>query len=228
MIPLVIGHRGAPKRDLENSIASFRAAVAAGADGVELDVHSTADGALIVHHDELIGASHHINRLTAEQVGALRLGNGEPVPTLQGVLRAVGKIRVFIEVKSLEPRFDARLLEAIEHGPNPEGYAVHGFDHRIVHRLGLLRPGLSCGVLSSSYPIHPLQPLTDAGATTLWQEHALIDRPLVEALHQAGMDVIAWTVDDPHEMVRLIHLGVDGLCTNQPDVARRVVDEGRP
>ena len=227
MIPLVIGHRGAPKQDIENSIGSFRAAVAAGADGVELDVHSTLDGGLIVHHDELIGATHHITRLTAEQVGALRLANGEPVPTLPAVLQAVGKIRVFIEVKSLEPRFDARLLEAIDAGPNPQGYAVHGFDHRIVRRLGLLRPGLQRWVLSSSYPVHPLQALADAGATTLWQEHGLIDRPLTETLHRAGMQVIAWTADDPQEMGRWIHLGVDGLCTNRPDVARRVVDEGR-
>ena len=228
MTALVIGHRGAPKREVENSLASFRAAVAAGADGVELDIHSSADGTLFVHHDPRIGASPLISQLTAAQVRALRLPNGDPVPTLEEALQASGPaIRVYIEVKALDPRCDSQLLKAIEAGPNPAGYAVHGFDHRIIRRLGARAPGLRCGVLSSSYPVHPLNDLADAGATTLWEDHALIDPPLADALHGAGMQLIAWTVDEPAEMKRLLALGVDALCTNTPDVARRVVAEAR-
>jgi len=222
---LVIAHRGASAREVENSLAAFRAAGALGADAVELDVHATADGALFVHHDETVGALHHIPHLAAQRVRELRLPNGEPIPTLAEALVAVGpKLQVFVEVKSLAPRFDDRLFDALAGGPNPSGYAVHGFDHRIVRRLGLERPGLRSGVLSSSYLVKPLAALEDAGATILWQERRLVDKALVDTLHGAGMQILVWTVDDAAEMRGLIELGVDGICTNLPDVGRRTVD----
>ena len=131
---------------------------------------------------------------------------------------------MFIEVKSLPAPFDGRLFETMQRGPNPSGYAVHGFDHRIVRRLGDERPALPRGVLSSTYPVRPLVALQDAGATMLWQERGLVDRALVATLHGAGCRVFVWTVNDPGEMERLLSLGVDGICTNFPDVGRRAVD----
>src|SRR5207249_7146490 len=86
---LVIAHRGASARELENSLAAFRAAGPLGADAVELDIHATADGTLVVHHDEAV-AGRHIPHLTGRQVRELRLQNGEPVPTLPEALEAAG------------------------------------------------------------------------------------------------------------------------------------------
>src|SRR5204863_511742 len=108
-------------------------------------------------------------------------------------------------------------------GANKGRCAVHGFDHRIVSRLGLGRPGLARGVLLSSYPIRPLEVLEDTGATTLWEEHGMIDPALVDTVQSAGYRVFAWTVNEDDEMRRLVALGVDGICTNYPDVARRAV-----
>jgi glycerophosphoryl diester phosphodiesterase len=225
---LVIAHRGASARELENSLAAFRAAGPLGADAIELDVHATADGALVVHHDETLDARHHIPSLTASRVRELRLSNGEPIPTLAEALEAAGpKLQVFVEVKSLAPVFDERLFDTLSHGPNPSGYAVHSFDHRVVRRLGLECPALRRGVLSSSYAVKPLAVLEDAGATILWQERAMVDEVLVETLHRRGMTIVVWTVDDPAEMRRLVEYGADGICTNVPDRARGVVDAPR-
>ena len=222
---LVIAHRGASAREPENSLAAFRAAGTLGADGIELDIHASADGALLVHHDETIGRVHRIPHLTAQRVREFRLANGEPIPTLPEALEASGlRLQVFVEVKSLAPQFDGRLFDALDHGPNPSGYAVHSFDHRIVRRLGLARPALRRGALSSSYLIDPLAALEDAGATILWQERTMIDAALVDALHAAGMVLFAWTVDDPAEMRRLLELGVDAICSNVPDAGRQAVD----
>src|SRR2546422_8375118 len=74
---------------------------------------------------------------------------------------------------------------SLAHGPNPSGYAVHSFDHRIIRRLGLERPALPRGVLSSSYLIRPVAALEDAGATTLWQERTVVDGALVEEIGRA-------------------------------------------
>jgi len=222
--PLVIAHRGASAYELENSLAAFRAAGRMGADAVELDVHAGADGTLFVHHDADV-RGRPIAGLTTHDVAAIQLANGEPLPTLPDALQAIGaRLQVFIEVKSLPAMFDDRLFEAMQHGPNPAGYAVHGFDHAIVRRLGRKQPTLPRGVLSEEYPAQPLVALQDAGATMLWQKRGCVDRPLVSLIHGAGSRLFVWTVNDASEMAQSLALGVDGLCTNFPDVGRRAVD----
>ena len=222
--PFVIAHRGASAVEYENSLAAFRAAARLGADGVELDIHATEDGALVVHHDATIDGLY-IPGASADQVRARRLPNGEPPPLLEEALAAVDpRLRVYVEVKTLPASCDAHLLAVLDAGPNPAGYAVHGFDHRILARLGRARPTLPRGVLSASYPIRPLVPLTDAGAVAFWQERSLVDLELSAVLHLAGAQLIVWTVDEPSEIRRLAGLGADGVCTNRPDVGRRTVD----
>lgn len=222
--PLVIAHRGASAQEHENSLAAFRLAGRVGADAIELDIHATCDGALIVHHDETIDGIH-IPTATTAAVRAQRLPNGEAPPLLEEALHAIDpRLRVYIEIKTLPPACDAHLLAVLDAGPHPAGYAVHGFDHRILARLGALRPTLPRGVLSASYPIRPLVPLMDAGAVGFWMERALVDGELAALLHIAGAQLVAWTVDDAVEMVRLAGLGVDGLCTNRPELGRRTMD----
>jgi len=222
--PLVIAHRGASTVEVENSLAAFRAAGRLGADGVELDLHATRDGALIVHHDDTIGGVH-IPTSTTADVRAQCLANGEPPPLLEEALAAIDpRLRVYVEAKTLPPAADARLFAVLDAGPNPAGYAVHGFDHRILARLGRARPTLPRGVLSTSYPIRPLVPLQDVGAVAFWQDRALVDAELVATLHVAAAQLIVWTVDDPEEMAQLARTGVDGLCTNDPALGRRTVD----
>ena len=225
MRPLVIAHRGASGYELENSLAAFRAAAPRGADGVELDIHSSADGEIFVHHDDRLKDGPHISRSLAAELATARLANGEPLPTLAQVLSAVdGRLSVFVELKTLAPTADVRLLAILAAGPNPSGYAIHSFDHRLVQRVGERAPHLVRGILSSAYALRPLVALHDVKATDLWQEQLLIDRHLVTAAHAAGARVLAWTVNELERMRHLIALGVDGLCTNYPDVGRRAVD----
>jgi glycerophosphoryl diester phosphodiesterase len=222
--PIVIAHRGDQDAGYENSLAAFRAAAPAGADAVELDIHATTDGVLYVHHDFALGGII-LAQATAAQVAALRLPNGDPVPTLTESLAAIGpRLRVFVEVKSLAPQWDGRLFETLDRGPNPKGYAVHGFDHRIVARLKQQRPALPAGVLSASYLLDNVAQARAAGAEVLWEDQALIDAALVRAVHDAGLLLYAWTPNDAAELTRLRDLGVDGLCSNHPKLARRIAD----
>jgi glycerophosphoryl diester phosphodiesterase len=221
--PLVIAHGGASSIALENSLAAFRAAAGQGADGVELDVHSTLDGEIIVHHDpSVLGLP--IAQARARDLAQLRLANGELIPTLAQALAVLGMLKVFVEVKVLDPRWDDRLLEALDHGPNPAGYAVHSFAFHVVRRLGEKRPSLPRGILSEVETRSPRQTLTDASAQTLWQERGTLDQPLVNTVHGLGAAIIGWTVDAPSDMERLVGWGIDGICTNHPERARRVVD----
>jgi glycerophosphoryl diester phosphodiesterase len=224
--PLVIAHRGASSVELENSLAAFRAAAGQGADGVELDVHATNDGEIVVYHDpSIMGLP--IAQARMRDLAQLRLLNGEPLPTLAQALDVLGKLRVFVEVKVLDPRWDDRLLATLDNGPNPGGYAVHSFAFHVVRRLGQKRPSLPRGVLSEVATKNPKQTLDDASAQTLWQERATLDEALVKTVHGLGAGIIAWTVDNPGDMERLVSWGVEGLCTNHPERARRVVDASR-
>lgn len=127
----VIAHRGASARELENTLAAFRAAVELGADGVELDVHVTSDAVVIVNHDDTI-AGMPISNNSLDELRAQPLGNGEPVPTLAEVLRELGDaVDVFVEVKELPAEHDATLLSVLDSGPAYQRYRVHSFDHRM-------------------------------------------------------------------------------------------------
>ena len=224
--PCVIAHRGASGYEYENSMAACRRAIMLDADGVELDVHASRDGRLVVHHDPTLPGLGPISGLDLAAIRAARLPNGEPVPLLGDVLDLVGDGDVWVEVKALDPAWDLALLATLDHGPAPHRYAVHSFDHRLVARLGQIRPGLRRGVLLSAYLVDPVSAMRAVGATTLWQEWHFVDEELVRTVHAAGLAVVAWTVNELADLRRLAQLGVDGLCGNYPDRIRVAIGLG--
>jgi glycerophosphoryl diester phosphodiesterase len=187
-------------------------------------VHSTEDGIILVHHDAELPGFGPVGHMKYTAVMESRLPNGETIPTLPEVLNLLGDIDVYVEVKTLAVGFDDALLSVLDQGPAPGRYAVHSFDHRIIARLGKKRPEIPRGILLSSYPLDPIPLLTAAGARTLWQDQRLIDKAIVDAVHQAGSRIIAWTVNKSEDAVRLAKLGVDGLCGNYPDKLRSSVE----
>jgi glycerophosphoryl diester phosphodiesterase len=218
--PHVIAHRGASGYEYENSRAAFRRALMLDADGVELDVHATRDGTIVVHHDAELPGVGPIAQLTTDEARQVRIRNGEALPLLQEVLELVGDHDVWVEVKSLPSAHDQALLAVLDAGPAPQRYAVHSFDHRIVRRLGEARPELARGILLSAYLNETVGALRAVGATTLWQEWQLVDEALVKAVHAAGCRIHAWTVNEVGDLEHLVRLGVDGLCGNYPDRIR--------
>ena len=217
----VIGHRGVPGRAPDNSLAGFKAAAdlhrAGACDGVELDIHTTADGEFVVHHDPVLPSGEVISRVSLSTVRASRLADGSPVPTLAEALAELEGMEVFVEAKGL-PRGAGRALVAkFREAPGTPSH-VHAFDHRIIARLRHLDAELSLGVLSCSYPVDPVRQVQDAGASILWQEAALIDEALVVKCQRGGISLIAWTVNDAAEAARLVSLGVDGVCGDSPEL----------
>lgn len=222
----IIAHRGASGYEYENSRAAFRRAIALEADGIELDVHATRDGEFAVYHDDSIPGVGRIALLTAREVRAHRLPNGEGVPLLGEVLELMGERDVWVEVKGMPAAHDRHLLDVLQRGPAPGCYAVHSFDHRIIRRLGEREPSLRRGVLLSAYVLDPVAILKGAGASCLWQEWSQVDEELVAAVHSADCQVIAWTVDEMGDISRLARLGVDGICSNFPDRIRVALGPG--
>ena len=217
--PSVIAHRGASGYEYENSRAAFRRAVMLDADGVELDVHATRDGGIVVHHDPDIPGLGPISQLSLAEAREIRLRNGELLPVLSEILELVGNRDVWVEVKSLPVAHDEALLTILDRGPTPHRYAIHSFDHRIVHRLGETRPSLKRGILLSAYLQDPVAVMRAVGARCGRSGSKSI-RISFGQVHDAGGAVIAWTVNEIGDLDRMVRLGVDGLCGNYPDRIR--------
>lgn len=222
--PLAISHRGLRTTAPENSIPAFLAAIDAGAQGIELDVHASLDGTIYVHHDPIPGGTDRdgnpwepIARLDSKEMSSIRLADGVRIPTLDEVIEAVaGRAEIFIEVKGLSiEETVARCLK--RHIDRIDQFACHSFDHRIIRRIAGLLPSIRTGILQVSYLIDSCAALRLSGATDLWQHVDFIDAALVSGVHACRGRVIAWTANDPIQWETLDGLGVDGVCTDIVD-----------
>jgi glycerophosphoryl diester phosphodiesterase len=208
--PLVIGHRGFAARFPDNSLAGVSAALAAGADGVEVDVRPCADGSWVCHHDRTRGG----RSVSAWTPGALcRAG----VPSLAEVVAAVPAERwLLVEVKPL---------------------SVSALDEHVGALVALLAPRAErTRVISSSLPvlaaIERVLPAVGRswvfGEMPAWVPNGIDLSPkhtLVEALLPLGRTLHPWTVNGARRMRRLAELGVASLTTNRPDLAVEVLGE---
>jgi glycerophosphoryl diester phosphodiesterase len=224
--PLVLGHRGAPHRARENTIEAFAAARAERADGVELDVHRSADGALVVHHDA-----------RADGLGVLaehplaRIREALPwVPTLGEVLEECAGLLVNVEIKNSpgDADFDAHesvarlVVELLEARRGRDSVLVSSFHLPSIDRVKELEPATRTGYLMVVDPdplaaadvavgrghdaIHPFVGVMGPDAAPDVVEHA----------HGLGVEVNVWTVNPEDEIVRLAAAGVDAVITDAP------------
>jgi glycerophosphoryl diester phosphodiesterase len=227
----IIAHRGASRDRRENTLAAFALALEQEADGIELDVHATADGTVVVHHDAALGADATLPKaelaeLTARTLAAVRLGSGDPVPTLDEVLDLVGRrATVYVEVKG--HGIERAVADCLRRHPDAR-LAVHAFDHRIPPAVRRELAGTRIGLLSASYPLDVGALLTSARADDFWQHAPLIDADLVQAVRRAGARIVAWTENDPAHARALVDMGVDALCTDTPGVLRAALAAGPP
>ena len=235
---LVIGHRGAMGYAPENTLASFELALQQGADFVELDVHLSRDGQVVVMHDERLERTTDGRGLVRDwSVSELRRLDagawfdprfaGERVPTLQEVLEwAAGRTRLAIEIKNGPLYYDgieARVVELLRRHDLRQQAIVISFDHQALRRLRALDEGLLTGALYSCRPADPVGLAAAAGAQVLEPHWSHVTPADVAAAHAAGLLVSTWTTSDPDTMRGLIEAGVDGIATNHPDVLTRLL-----
>jgi glycerophosphoryl diester phosphodiesterase len=208
--PLRIAHRGMPRQARENTLASFVLALAAGADGIELDVHATSDGVVVVHHDAELAGGAAIGRLSHAEISE-QTSNGEQVPTLGEVCALVkGRAELFVEIKG--KGIEKLVVRALE------GYAgavaIHSFDHALIQRLANAASPFRLGILLEEPVSDVRATMEGAGALDLWPHHPLVTATLVSDVHRFGGRVIPWTVNDTRDVSRVTALGVDGICTD--------------
>lgn len=252
-IPRQFGHRGAKGTHPENTLVSFQAAVEAGAEGFELDVHRTADGEIVVIHDDTLDRTTdetgNVRDRTLDELRQLDAGFrfspddggtfpfrglGITIPTLQEVCETFPKIPLIIEIKQVDPPLEedlAHLLHSIGVGERALVFSLH---QEPVDRYRALEVEQASGF----GPVDVADFLRRIG-TDDWDGYRppgaafavpveyrgvqVVSAPFVEAAHRVGCEVFVWTVNDPREMHSLLDLGVDGLISDYPTRVGQVV-----
>jgi glycerophosphoryl diester phosphodiesterase len=233
---LNIAHRGASAAAPPNTLAAFEKAIELGADGVEFDVHLSADGVPVVLHDFTVDAttdgSGRVASLTLAELRQLDAGStfdpsfaGERIPTLEEVLDAVGNRQLLnVELKTTSLRdngLERAVVAQVERHGLDDDVLLSSFNPFSLRRAKRIAPHIPVGLLYA--PGLPL-PLRRAWLAFLaphearHPEHTTVDTSYIAWARRRGYRVNTWTVDDPDEMRRLIGLGVDGIITNVPDV----------
>ena len=229
--PLVYAHRGASAAAPENTVEAFSLARRLGADGVELDVRRSLDAALVLHHDAVLPDG----RIVVETG---RADLPASLPDLAQALDACADLIVNIEIKNLphEPDFDPdravvdAVVALLEERGRRDRVLVSSFHLATVDRVKALDPEIGTGFLTflDPSPLEGVRYAVERGHDAIHPHHATVDEHLMAAARDAGLLVNTWTVDDPERMRELAALGVDGIVTNVPDVARQVLGPPGP
>jgi len=231
----VIAHRGAAGKAPENSLASIRQAIKDATDWVEIDVQETADGEVVVIHDsdfmKLAGVDTRVWNGTLKELQEIDIGSwfaprfsAERVPTLLQVLEeARGKARVMIELKYYghDQQLEKRVIDIVEQTGMVNNVAIMSLKYDGVKKIRALRPDWIIGLLSAK----AIGNISGIDVNFLAVNMAMATPHLISTAHSAGKQIFVWTVNDQVSMSRMMSLGVDGIITDEPALARTVLAE---
>ena len=246
MRPLVYAHRGGAGLAPENTIVAFDTGLAAGADGIELDVRLSLDGVAVAMHDPTLDrttdATGPVDAWTAGELAGLDAGyrfaldgahpfrgRGIGVPALGTVLGRYRDTAVLIELKSSDPRLARAVVDAVHAAGAAGRVTVGSFQKGALDAVRALDPALPTG--ADMDDVRNGLAAAPGGGVAVKPAFAVFQVPEVYAgtrvvtpefiarAHDAGIAVMVWTVNQEADMRRLLEWGVDGLITDRPDVA---------
>lgn len=225
-----MAHRGASAVERENTTVAFRRAGEMGSHAVELDARICRSGELVVHHNAVIANSMAIKDIAYSALPSY-------IPTLTEALDACTGMWVNIEIKNdeNEPDFDphdqvaAMVVELLRERGTPQRWLISSFRRQTVDKVHDMWSQLPTAWLTDSVHDRDAQTLA---ASLIASGHCAVhpfvrtlSRYVVDVMHDNNIAVNTWTCDDPERMRELIEWGIDGICTNTPDVALRVLAE---
>ena len=230
--PQIWAHRGASSEAPENSLAAFARAIEIGADGIELDVQRTADGILVVTHDEttdrLTGQPGQIAQMTFAQLRQLNFAAPWPywaaveLSTLNEVLDLCRStsLRINIELKNSEVPYrgmEKQVIDRVRDFDLQDQVIYSSFNPISLWRLHQIAPAAATGYLYSEVRTRPWLPafLTKVSALHPSMDNLSVPE-LVQGAHRRGLAVHVWTVDGPSQWEQCRQLAVDAIITNQP------------
>ncbi len=229
MSPLVIAHRGASAAEPENTLRAFELAIHLGAQIIELDLHATCDGHVVVIHDDELSHTTNmkgrVSELTLAEIKRADVGKGERIPTLEETLELTqGRVRLYLEIK--DPRATTETLRIVRRRAMSDQVMLASFDLELMQQLGNEVTDMELGVILG---VPSLNPLVWLRATFPWialrrlnyhvlcLQLELCHRYLARRIKQEGKRLYVWTANDEAAFARLIACGADGIVTDVPD-----------
>ncbi|HUR67599.1 MAG TPA: glycerophosphodiester phosphodiesterase [Candidatus Thermoplasmatota archaeon] len=221
MIPRIVGHRGSPHDAPENTLASFQAALAAGARGVELDVRLSADDVVVVHHDAQLGrileGSERIEDMRAAELHA------RGVPFLSQLLPL--PLWFDVEIKGdadNASQLPAHVHETVRAAGAQERVLVTSFDHELADQYARLS-GSPAGMIVPYAPEpRDVESYPRLRTVAIAEDAALPET--IASLRAQGRDVLVWTVNDGKSALALLRAGADGIITDRPGPMMRALE----
>jgi glycerophosphoryl diester phosphodiesterase len=243
--PKVIAHGGGEGLGPENTLIAMRRSMAAGADLLDVDVWMTSDGIVVARHDRDVSrttdGTGNIDQLTWEQLQQLDAAakwTGAPIdedvriPSLEQVLTEFTDVTVSVEIKQLEPSMSVQLCDVLERTGSVERVYLSSNDDRAVYAAQAECPAAT--LITTTYADLDARRAAEAAGEP-WCAASPIGQPpwregrftaeSVRRSHDHGSAIYTWTVDDPDVLRELAEVGVDGVYTRRPDIARQVFDE---
>jgi glycerophosphoryl diester phosphodiesterase len=240
--PVIFAHRGASGYAPENTMAAFKKGIEMGAKGIELDVHLTKDGQIVVCHDENIKRTSNgeglIMDMTLEELKKFDFGvrfssefEGEKIPTLEEVLELIedwdGILN--IEIKAAPRQYLAGLekevVELVKKYSMVDKIIISSFNHYSLAEVKKIAPEFKTGILYSELIYEPWEYVKNVGACAIHPGLISLTEEVIKGCIKNGVMVNVWTVNQSEHMKMLIEAGVDGIITNYPDTAVKLVKQ---
>ena len=217
---LKVGHRGAKAYEIENSLESFKKAVALGANAVELDVQKSKDGKLIIIHDDnlkrVFGKDVLVNLTTLKE---LRQLTENKILTLDEALRFIDKKVEKILVELKKEGFEKKVLEIIKKGKLKDRVIIVSFHEQALAEVRRLDKENETGLIYAKHK-NPIPTALKLNAQYLIPLYRFVHTKNVEDAHKNNLKVIVWTINTRKDVREYIAKGVDGIASDKPDILR--------
>jgi glycerophosphoryl diester phosphodiesterase len=237
----IIAHRGFSSRAPENTMAAFLAAIEFGVDGLELDVHCSQDGEVVVCHDETVNRTTNgkgnIRDLTWDELRQLDAGDwydpkfaGERLPRLNEVLQEVKRAGILINIELKTdifsyPGIEEQVIQLLKQFDLIEPCIISSFNHYSLVRVSRICPKLKTAILYSESLFNPWKYAREIGVTALHPKYHSVSPELVANAKQNGIIVNPWTINEPHLIRQMIACGVNAMITNYPDRVKELLSK---
>ncbi len=226
---LVIAHRGASAVEPENTLRAFARSIQMGAQMIELDLHRTRDGHVVVIHDDELShttnACGRVSQLSFDEVRQADAGKGERVPTLQETLELTrGRVQLYLEIKA--PEAAAETLRIVREFQCENDVLLASFDLELMRRLGAEVKDMEIGVILGTPSLNPITRWREAFPwialrhfpyQTLCMQVKMCSATLARHIKQQGKKLYVWTANSEADYARMIERQVDGIVTDTPD-----------
>jgi len=217
---LKVGHRGAKAYEIENSLESFKKAVALGANAVELDVQKSKDGKLIIIHDDnlkrVFGKDVLVNLTTLKELKQL---TENKILTLDEALRFIDKKVEKILVELKKEGFEKKVLEIIKKGKLKDRVIIVSFHEQALAEVRRLDKEIETGLIYAKHK-NPIPTALKLNAQYLIPLYRFVHTKNVEDAHKNNLKVIVWTINTRKDVREYIAKGVDGIASDKPDILR--------